>query len=200
MWTSKVAPGILCELSWTQRGEVLTQLVMLTAWRVDLQCFVAIKSYKRLYWCWRKEGWGCFAATVLVGAWRYFQTLGKVWSVLGWGTLGCSQEEAAAGIFFPVSGSGMLLCCCPVTNESQIHLLALFNFLWQATKGAFLRQGSSYRQLLLIFSGSEYVSSFCNIFMQRRKSDWLCCVCSCESHHTLNRDAWKENKKGFQLF
>lgn len=102
VWMTKVGPGILCELSWAQTGGILAQLVLLTAWRMNLQCFVTIKSNKRLSWCWRKEGWRYFAATVLVDAWRrYFQTVGKVWCVLGWGTLGCSQEEAAAGFFFP---------------------------------------------------------------------------------------------------
>lgn len=110
------------------------------------------------------------------------------------------KRKLLLGFFSLVSASGMLLWCCPVTNESQIHLVALFHFLRQATKGAFPRQGSWYTQLLLIFSASKYVSSFCNIFMQRRKSDLLCCVCNCESHHRINRDAWKENTKCFQLF
>lgn len=109
------------------------------------------------------------------------------------------KRKLLLGLFL-VSGSGMLLLCCPVTNQSQIHLVALFHFLSQATKGPFHRLGSWYTQLLLICSGAECATLFCNIFMQRRKSGWLCCVCNCESHHKLNSDAWKENTKCFLLF
>lgn len=54
MWASKVGPGMLCELSFTQTGRVLAHLVLLPAWTMDLQWFVTTESNKRLCWCQEK--------------------------------------------------------------------------------------------------------------------------------------------------
>lgn len=137
-----------------------------------------------------------FAATMLVCACtRCLRTRGRCdvcWAEAPWAA---PKRKLLLGLFH-VSGPGMLLLS--YDNKSQIHLEALFHFLSQATKGPFHRLGSWYTQLLLICSGAEYVTLFCNTFMQRRKSDWLCC--NCESYHKLNSNAWKENAKCFQLF
>lgn len=52
MWTSKVGPDMLCELSFTQTGRVLAHLVLLPA----KQWFVTTESNRRLCWCQEKGG------------------------------------------------------------------------------------------------------------------------------------------------
>lgn len=143
---------------------------------------------------------GYFAATVLVHACRrYFHLWGKCdvcWAEAPWAA---PKRKLLLGLFLVfVPGSGMLLWCCPVTDESQIHLVALFCFLSRAAKGAFHGQGSWYTQLLLIFNGLEYVILFCNIFIRREEKVIGSAVFVTVKASTDSTG--KENTKCFQLF